>query len=201
MKSVYDVLDFPLVYRAAGHLFAPMGAYNLGRKFERIFAERPEIEKVLDVGCGPRFLLEATGLALVGVDISEGYVRAIEAEGGEAYVAPCDALPFDTHSFDAAWTCGLFHHVPDDVAARAVEEMIRVTRPGGLVVVSDAVLPKRRVTRALALAIRKLDRGGYMRDEAALERLLPEGTPHTSERYTYALTGLENLVIRIPIAA
>jgi len=102
----------------------------------------PEIE-ILDSGCGTGLVglaLRRKGYSNIdGFDLSHGMVQA--AEKTEAYrnlTGGCDmsqrieAYP-DNH-YDATVSCGVFTlgHVPPT----ALEEMIRVTKPGGLVVVS-----------------------------------------------------------------
>src|SRR5262249_7591361 len=101
-------------------------------------------DAVLDVGCGPGsdvFQLEAivgpTGRA-VGIDastamIEEGRRRAAEvASRAELEVAPVESLPFPDGTFDAVRTERVLMHVRD--AAKAVRELVRVTKPGGRVV-------------------------------------------------------------------
>jgi len=102
----------------------------------------PSIE-ILDSGCGTGLVgsaLRRKGYTNVdGFDLSYGMVE--EAEKTEAYrrliggcdmTKPIEAYPEDR--YDAAISCGVFTlgHVPPT----ALEEMIRLTKPGGLVVVS-----------------------------------------------------------------
>ncbi len=101
-------------------------------------------EAVLDVGCGPAsdvFELEAivgpTGRA-VGVDVSYAMIEearkraATVASRAEFEVSPIESLPFPDATFDAVRTERVLMHVAD--AARAVRELVRVTKPGGRVV-------------------------------------------------------------------
>jgi SAM-dependent methyltransferase len=103
---------------------------------------------VLDVGCGagevcielaPR--VGAVG-RVAGVDLSEAMIDAARRAASEAKVevdlrvARATALPFADGAFDAVRAERLFQHLDQPEAALA--EMIRVTRPGGRVVVIDA---------------------------------------------------------------
>ena len=56
---------------------------------------------------------------------------------GEPDVAgrPCGDLPFADRTFDAVVTRFSFHHLEDP--KKALDEMVRVCRPGGRVVVCD----------------------------------------------------------------
>jgi SAM-dependent methyltransferase len=99
----------------------------------------PSGDRVLDVGCGTgslTFALAAAGAAKVtGIDFSQAYVDfardrnsdiRIEFDQGDA----CD-LPYDSGSFDRAYANLVLQFVPDRL--RAVVEMRRVVRSGGLV--------------------------------------------------------------------
>jgi SAM-dependent methyltransferase len=102
-------------------------------------------ERAIDVGCGAGAL--ALGLAplvreVVGVDrVQELLELARQRAPGNARFVEGDAtsLPFDTASFDLAGTLRVLHHVrrPELV----IEELARVARPGGRVLVIDQLAP------------------------------------------------------------
>lgn len=101
---------------------------------------------VLDLGCAAgttcRIMAEIVGTSgrVVGVDISAArlaearrhpdHAAAIEYRCGRA-----DALPADDAEVDVAWSRFLFEYLPRP--AEALREMIRATRVGGVVAVSD----------------------------------------------------------------
>ncbi|HET9050586.1 MAG TPA: methyltransferase domain-containing protein [Candidatus Dormibacteraeota bacterium] len=108
---------------------------------------RPGMD-VLDVGCGPATItadlahLVAPGRT-VGVDVAPGIVvqaAALAAERGSAHLvfatASVDALPFAGATFDVAHAHQVLQHLPHPV--RALREMRRVLRPGGLLAVRDS---------------------------------------------------------------
>jgi len=109
-------------------------------------ARLPADAEVLDVGCGPGWMWTAGGfphgLSLTLTDFSEGMVReAVPRVAGlgryravEGRVADAAALPFADQSFDAVLACHMLYHVPDP--GRAIDEMIRVLRPGGIVAIT-----------------------------------------------------------------
>ena len=102
-------------------------------------------------------------------------------------------LPFADMTFDVVWSIGMLHHLPDDDAQQAIQEMLRVCRTDGHVVILDAVLPQISWKRPLAALIRRFDRGNFMRHEYQLISLIKEQEEWTKRRYTYAATGLEML--------
>ncbi len=192
---LHRVLELPLVYRLATLLLAPGAETGLRHLIVRCARETGLNGAALDVGCGPFSRLAGLGFeSLTGVDISPAYVTALEKTGVRGRVSSADALPFADGSFQTVWNIGLLHHLPDDVLRRAVHEMLRVCKPGGRVVVIDAVLPRSAWLRPLAWLTRRLDRGRHMRTQPQLESLLGECASWRFQRETYALNGLECLV-------
>lgn len=93
-------------------------------------------ERVLDVGCGVGFLLNAIhtiyGTTGVGIDFSPMAIRAAIGYnpcGNDYQVADALRLPFKNESFDLAISYDVIEHVSDP--AEFVDEVCRVTRPGG----------------------------------------------------------------------
>jgi len=95
----------------------------------------------LDVGCGTGLLMQALTPygRVVGVDASEGMLRVLrEGRRGEAHRAEADDLPFADNRFDVAFSVALLHHlIEPGLVERAIGEMVRVTRPGGKILICD----------------------------------------------------------------
>jgi ubiquinone/menaquinone biosynthesis C-methylase UbiE len=107
-------------------------------------AARP---RVLDVACGTgRFLLQLARAAprarLYGLDMSPYYLRHARKvlAGHDVTLAqdPAEAMPWADATFDAVTSVFLFHELPARVRRRIAREMLRVTKPGGRVVVCDS---------------------------------------------------------------
>lgn len=103
----------------------------------------------LDVGCGTGRLLAALhgawpGLKLTGIDLSKPYLEeARRLIGRTARVkldeAAAETLPFDEASLDLVVSSFLLHELPKEIRAKAIAEMARVVKPGGLVVIVDSL--------------------------------------------------------------
>lgn len=89
---------------------------------------------VLEVGCG-------TGLVLMrirefartakGVDLSPGMLEKAQARGLSVQLGSATELPFESNQFDVTCSFKVLAHVPE--IEKALSEMARVTRPGGVV--------------------------------------------------------------------
>lgn len=105
----------------------------------------PGARAVLDVGCGPGVIAGAVadaspGARVTGVDAGEDRVREArrQARGRpnlRALRADATALPFEDDSFDLVYSRFLLEYLGE--RRRAVEEMARVCRPGGRVLLQD----------------------------------------------------------------
>lgn len=99
---------------------------------------------VLDVGCGiggsSRILARDYGFNLTGITISPQQVRRAQELTPETLTAHFQVndalnLSFPDNSFDVVWSIEAGPHMPDK--ARYAQEMLRVLKPGGILVVAD----------------------------------------------------------------
>jgi ubiquinone/menaquinone biosynthesis C-methylase UbiE len=88
------------------------------------FALAPLVREVVGVDLVPELLERARATAPANVTLVEGDVAK---------------LPFERASFDLAGTLRTLHHVPRPELV--VAELVRVTRPGGMLLVVDQIAP------------------------------------------------------------
>lgn len=92
---------------------------------------------VLDVGGGPGYFAQGfrgAGARYTALDADVGELSGLgEPEPGSVLGSGMD-LPFADGSFDITYSSNVLEHVPDPW--RMADEMVRVTRPGGLVFIS-----------------------------------------------------------------
>ena len=104
-------------------------------------------ERALDSGTGTgalAFALSELVREVVGVDVDpelldEARKRAGDQANVEFLEADATALPFADGDFDLAGSLRTLHHLPRPELA--VAELVRVTRPGGTLLVVDQVAP------------------------------------------------------------
>jgi SAM-dependent methyltransferase len=101
---------------------------------------RPQLSpgaRILDAGCGTGRNLEefAVWARPSGVDLSEEALRFCRRRGVPAARGRVQALPFPQDAFDAVTSFDVLYHrwIEDDAAA--VAELVRVLRPGGVLLV------------------------------------------------------------------
>ena len=133
-------------------------------------------QRVLDVGCGTGYFSRLIARTLgpngvvVGIDQSESMIqyarqKAASIRNCEFQLGAAEALPAPIDYFDVVVSSLVLHHLPEDVRLRALEEMLRVLRRGGGLVVAEARNPRHGVLGVLARA------HGYDRMAQQVERL------------------------------
>lgn len=145
----------------------------------------------LEVGAGTGFfslnLWQAGVVERVHVtDISPGMVEAASRNAASlgleitGNVADAEALPYDADTFDLVVGHAVIHHIPD--VERAFQEMLRVLKPGGRVVICGEPtrygdLIARRLSRATWWAVTRATRlPGVRRRWARPQRELDESS-------------------------
>ncbi|HWA18593.1 MAG TPA: class I SAM-dependent methyltransferase [Devosia sp.] len=141
-------------------------------------------ESILDVGCGTGSLTfelaKDSGLREIrAIDFSPVFVKAAKAQNTDSRVSirqgDAMAIPYGDRSFDRALALLVLHFVPD--GAKALAEMRRVVRPGG--VVAAAVwdhlggLPSMRMLVDTAAAL--FDAGRKLRSRYMFQPMMRPG--------------------------
>lgn len=94
-------------------------------------------KRILDIGCGPRGSLEWADMAAerVGLDpLADKYLKLGANKHKMSYVkAYSEAIPFNDNYFDVVCTFNSVDHV--DNLAKTCQEIKRVVKPGGLLLI------------------------------------------------------------------
>lgn len=113
--------------------------------FDTLEKELPDWRKkaILDAGCGTGAILKQLGNEErnVGVDLAPEAISFCYQRGlNNVWQADICALPFANASFDAVICSSVLYHQWVKDVARAVREMHRVLRPGGLLLLNVPAL-------------------------------------------------------------
>jgi ubiquinone/menaquinone biosynthesis C-methylase UbiE len=132
-RAYYD--EFSKHYEDHRRPNDPHGYHALLDDLEIELVERYGAGKdVLECGCGTGLILERVNRfarRAAGIDLSPGMLELAKARGLDVREGSVTALPFEDASFDVACSFKVLAHVPD--IGKALSEMARVTRPGGVI--------------------------------------------------------------------
>ncbi|KRX98876.1 Alkylated DNA repair protein alkB -like protein 8 [Trichinella pseudospiralis] len=101
---------------------------------------------LLDVGCGNgKYLLCKKDIVNVGCDRAFALCNICRSKGFNIFQADCCDLPVLDDMFDAALSIAVIHHLPtENRRRRAVEEIVRILRPGGQALIYVWAMEQRR---------------------------------------------------------
>lgn len=138
MPAVYD--RFAANYDRA---FAPLERLGLRRWRQEVIDLLPKDARILELGCGSGANFEFYPPCKLSVS-SEISIRMLEiaaTKRRENHLIQADAqsLPFGPDAFDAAFATLVFCSIPDPILA--FQELRRVIKPGGRVVLLEHVRP------------------------------------------------------------
>ena len=132
-RAYYD--EFSQSYEAHRRPNQPHGYHALIDDLEiQLVAKYGTGRDVLECGCGTGLLLErfaSFARSAKGIDLSPGMLARAKERGLDVAEGSVTELPFDDASFDVTCSFKVLAHVPE--IGKALREMARVTRPGGVV--------------------------------------------------------------------
>ncbi len=132
-RAYYDA--FSAEYERERGKNDPGGYHELLDELEAGYVQRFGAGRdVLEVGCGTGLVLmriREFARTATGVDLSPGMLEKAQARGLSVQLGSATELPFEADRFDVTCSFKVLAHVPE--IEKALSEMARVTRPGGVV--------------------------------------------------------------------
>jgi ubiquinone/menaquinone biosynthesis C-methylase UbiE len=204
-RAYYD--EFARGYETHRRPNDPHGYHALLDELEiELVARHGKGRDVLECGCGTGLLLERfTGFAgsAKGIDLSPGMLVKARARGLDVTEGSVTELPFEDASFDVTCSFKVLAHVPQ--IGKALAEMARVTRPGGVVLaefynpLSLRSLAKRALP-AGKISDNRRESDVYTRFDApwVIPRILPPGTKVEAARGVRIVTPIA-AAMRVPV--
>ena len=109
----------------------------------------PRGASFLDVGCGTGRWVRRygeLGFSAVGVDATIGMLRIARAQGTRAPLINglAQSLPFADSAFDCLSDITVVQHIPYELQSKALQEMVRVLKPGGRLILMEVICGKDR---------------------------------------------------------
>ena len=112
--------------------------------------------KILDVATGTgkqAFAFAKKGYDVTGIDLSEAMLKVASKknkyENAKFALADATNLPFKDKCFDVSCVSFALHDMPLTIREKVLKEMLRVTKPEGMIIIVDYALPENRIGRFL----------------------------------------------------
>jgi ubiquinone/menaquinone biosynthesis C-methylase UbiE len=204
-RAYYD--EFAAAYEARRRPNDPHGYHALIDDLEIEIVERYGQNKdVLECGCGTGLLLERIARFAKhakGIDLSPGMLEKARARGLDVRESSVTDIPFPDATFDVTCSFKVLAHVED--IRRALSEMTRVTKPGGIVL-AEFYNPisfrgfMKRAMPAGRVSSQTRENAVYTRFDPpwSIARLAPENT-HVEARYGVRIVTAAAVFMRLPI--
>ena len=160
------------------------------------FANAGKGSTVLDVATGTgqqAFAFAKRGYDVIGVDLTESMLEIARKHNKDSLVkfevADATHLRFEENRFDVSCVSLALHDMPPGIREKVLQEMVRVTKPGGIIVIVDYDLPRNKISRALIYRFITLYEGEYYKKFIAsdLESLLRKTGISVTERVSVLL--------------
>jgi len=166
--------------------------------------------KILDVACGTgpqAAALARTGHNVIGLDISDAMLRKAKRKNQSLtnvtlIQADSAQMPFRDSVFDVATISFALHEMPEAIAIVTLEEMKRVTKKDGQIIIVDLNLSGRRFIQYVVGQILLIVEPKYYREY--LKKGLEEYTAKaklTKLSHTTLYFGLASIIVCRPVSA
>ncbi len=127
--------------------------------------------KILDICAGTgkqAFAFGKRGFEVAGIDLSEDMlkvaVRKNRYENVRFEIGDAKDLPYKENHFDISCISFGLHEMPYPVRRKALEEMVRVTKPQGKIIIVDYASPQGKIRNLLFYYLVRLYESRYFKE-------------------------------------
>lgn len=160
-KLTDEEKEYYLLVRKAFSILAPFydviaAPFSSVRNKVVNFTNAQKNSKILDVATGTgqqAFAFAEKGYDVTGIDLSEAMLSVARKKNKfrnvKFEVADATNLPFEDDSFDISSVSFALHDMPLRIREKVLKEMVRVTKPKGIIVIVDYNLPRNKIAKFL----------------------------------------------------
>jgi SAM-dependent methyltransferase len=186
-----SLLSYPSIYL---YLQGLIGAKRARRECVRQYISYVPGQRVLDVGCGPGYVIEyLPECDYVGFDTDQKYINYARNKYGHSGIFFCQEFCDDAlrnmNTFDLVIMNGLLHHLDNNEVIALFKRIKCILRSGGQVVTLDGCYVEGQ--SSIARRLLGLDRGKYVRDEKTYVSL-------ASEVFGSTVSHIRHDLLRVP---
>lgn len=162
------------------------------------FTDARNGSRILDVATGTgkqAFAFAEKGYEVIGIDLSEDMLKVASKknkyENVKFEVTDATNMPFEDNRFDVSCVSFALHDMPLTIRDKVLEEMVRVTKPKGIIMIVDYALPKNKIGRYLVYHFAKSYESKYYPQfvKSNLEALLKKSGIGIKEELSVLLGG------------
>jgi len=152
--------------------------------------------KVLDVATGTgqqAFAFAKSGHDVTGVDLTESMLaiaRRHNKNGSVKFeIGDATQLRFEENTFNISSVSFALHDMPVNIRKKVLREMVRVTKPDGVIIIVDYDLPHNKISRVLIYRLITLYESEYYKQfiDSDLDSLLHKTGIRVIERVSVLL--------------
>ena len=120
------------------------------------FTNARDGSRILDVAIGTgkqAFGFAKKGYDVIGIDLSKDMLKIANKKNRyknlKFKVTDATCIPFENGHFNVSCISFALHDMPLSIRKKVLEEMVRITKTKGIIVILDYALPKNKITRFL----------------------------------------------------
>lgn len=125
--------------------------YSIWSEVKKFIDNIPANSIVLDAGCGNgknMIYLQNKGHSVKGIDFSEKLLGVCKDKNLDVEEADIRSLPYEDNSFDYVISIAVIHHLSTEKDRyQAINEMLRVCKPGGNILISTWAVEQPNTSR------------------------------------------------------